>query len=182
MKKSITRIASIAALTTVALVAQGPRPENGNHGGGGTGSANPPDVATIVARQVNVLTRLLTLTTGQATQATTIFTTALNAITPIDTQITTARTALDAAIKTNTTATINTQATAIGTLQGQIVAHTGQGRRRVLSAADHRPADQTQQPGRRFLRGLGRRSHSRRRPLNRLNKPDAHFRIIRVRR
>jgi len=122
MKKSITRIASIAALTTIALVAQGPRPENGNHGGGGTGSANPPDVATIVARQVNVLTRLLTLTTGQATQATTIFTTELNAITPIDTQITTARTALDAAIKSNTTATINTQAAAIGTLQGQIIA------------------------------------------------------------
>jgi Spy/CpxP family protein refolding chaperone len=75
-----------------------------------------------VARQVNVLTRLLTLTTGQATQATTIFTTELNAITPIDTQIATARTALDAAIKSNTTATINTQAAAIGTLQGQIIA------------------------------------------------------------
>ena len=64
MKKSITRLASIATLTTVALLAQGPRPENANRGGGGSGSSNPPDVATIVARQVKFLTTLLTLTTG----------------------------------------------------------------------------------------------------------------------
>jgi Spy/CpxP family protein refolding chaperone len=119
MKKSITRLVSVAALTTVALLAQGAHPENG---GGGSGSANPPDVATIVAHQVSFLTTLLTLTTGQATQATTIFTTALNSITPIDTQITTAQTALSAAIKSNTAATITTQAAAIGTLEGQIVA------------------------------------------------------------
>lgn len=122
MKKSITRLASILALTTVALLAQGPRPENDNHGGGGSGSANPPDVATIVAHQVSFLTTLLTLTTGQATQATTIFTTELNSITPIETQITTAETALSAAIKTNATATITSQAAAIGTLEGQTVA------------------------------------------------------------
>ncbi|MCX6627034.1 MAG: hypothetical protein NTW28_05335 [Candidatus Solibacter sp.] len=121
MKKSITRLASIAALTTVALLAQGQRAENGMHGGGGPG-ANPPDAATMVAHQVSFLTTLLTLSTGQVTQATTIFTTALNSITPIETQITTAETALSAAIKTNTTATITTQATTIGTLQGQIVA------------------------------------------------------------
>jgi Spy/CpxP family protein refolding chaperone len=120
MKKSITRIASIAALTTVALLAQGPRPENDNHGGG-SGSSNPPDVATVVARQVKFLTTLLTLTTAQATQATTIFTAALNSITPLETQITTAETALSTAIKANTTAAITTQATAIGTAQGQIV-------------------------------------------------------------
>ena len=121
MKKSITRLASIAALTTVAVFAQGPGPGNDHHGGGGTGSANPPDVATIVAHEVSFLTTLLTLTTGQATQATTIFTNALNSITPIETQITTAQTTLSAAIKTNTTATITAQATAIGTLEGQIV-------------------------------------------------------------
>jgi hypothetical protein len=117
MKKSITRLASIAALTTVAVFAQGPRQE---HGGGG-GSTNPSDVATIVAHEVSFLTTLLTLTTGQATQATTIFTNALNSVTPIETQITTAETTLSAAIKTNTTATITAQATAIGTLEGQIV-------------------------------------------------------------
>jgi hypothetical protein len=122
MKKSITRIASIAILTAVGLFAQGPGLDNDNPGGTGTGTANPPDVATIVAREVTFLTHLLTLTTAQAAQATTIFTTALNAVTPIDTQITTAQTALAAAVKTNATATIATQATAIGTLQGQIIA------------------------------------------------------------
>jgi Spy/CpxP family protein refolding chaperone len=120
MKKSITRILSVATLTAVALLAQGPRPED--HGSGGSGTANPPTVATIVAREVSFLTTFLTLTTGQATQATTIFTTALTSINTIETQITTAQTALAAAVKTNTTATINTQAAAIGTLQGQIVA------------------------------------------------------------
>jgi hypothetical protein len=117
MKKSITRLASIAVLTTVAVFAQGPRGE----GRGVGGSANPPDVATIVAHEVSFLTTLLTLTTSQATQATTIFTNELNSITPIEAQITTAQTTLSAAIKTNTTATITAQATAIGTLQGQIV-------------------------------------------------------------
>ena len=125
MKKSITRLASIATLTTVSLLAQGPYPENANRGNG-AGSSNPPDVATVVARQVKFLTTLLTLTTAQATQATTIFTAALNAITPIQTQITTAETALSTAIKANTTAAvttaaITTQATAIGTAEGQIV-------------------------------------------------------------
>ena len=120
MKKSITRLASIAALTTVALLAQG-GPRDAKPGDGTTTPANPPDVATIVAHQVSFLTTLLTLTTGQATEATTIFTNEQNSITPIQTQITTAQTALSAAIKTNTTATINTQAAAIGTLQGQIV-------------------------------------------------------------
>jgi Spy/CpxP family protein refolding chaperone len=120
MKKSITRIVSIAALTAVALLAQGPRPDN--HDDGGRGSANPPTVATIVAHEVTFLTTFLTLTTSQATQSTTIFTTALTSIDTIQTQITTAKTALAAAVKTNTTATINTQAAAIGTLEGQIVA------------------------------------------------------------
>ena len=64
---------------------------------------------------------LLTLSTAQATQATTIFTAALNAITPLETQITTAETALSTAIKANTTAAITTQAAAIGTAKGQIV-------------------------------------------------------------
>jgi hypothetical protein len=123
MKKSITRLASIAVLTTVALLAQGPRGEHGFGGGGGVNpSANPPDVATIVAHEVKFLTTFLTLSTGQATQATTIFTTALNSITPIDTQITTAQTALAAAVKADTTSAITTQAAAIGTLHGQIVA------------------------------------------------------------
>ncbi len=128
MQKSITRIVSIAALTTVALLAQGLRQENGMGSGGNTPPANPPDVATMVAHQVSFLTTMLTLTTGQATQATTIFTTALNSITPLETQIATARTALDAAVKTTVStaaATITTQATTIGGLHGQILAIQG---------------------------------------------------------
>ena len=97
--------------------------ENGNHGGGGTGSANPPDVATIVARQVSFLT------------------------TPADPDHRTghpgdhhlhhgaerhhahrdpdhygANRARRRRSRANATATITTQAAAIGTLQGQIIA------------------------------------------------------------
>ena len=122
MKKSIMRIASVAVLTTVALLAQGPHGENGMHPGGGPGSTTPPDPATVVTHQVSFLTTLLTLTTGQATQATTIFTTALTAVTALQTQIQTAETALSTAIKANASATIATQAATIGTLHGQIVA------------------------------------------------------------
>ena len=122
MKKSIMRIVSVGALTAVAMLAQGPRPEGGFHNGGGTGTSTPPDPATVVARQVSFLTTLLTLSTGQATQATTIFTTALTTVTALQTQIDTAETALATAIKANATATITTQATAIGNLQGQIIA------------------------------------------------------------
>jgi hypothetical protein len=123
MKKSMMRIASVAALTTVAMLAQGPRAGNGMHNGpGGTGTTTPADPATIVARQVSFLTTLLTLSTGQVTQATGIFTTALTAVTALQTQIDTAETALAAAIKTNATATITTQATAIGNLHGQVIA------------------------------------------------------------
>ena len=121
MKKSITRIASVAALTAVAMLAQGQRTEGGQHNGG-AGGTTTTDPATIVARQVSFLTTLLTLSTGQATQATTIFTTALTAVTALETQITTAETALATAIKANATATITTQAAAIGTLEGQVVA------------------------------------------------------------
>src|SRR5947207_111598 len=115
MKKLMTKTAAIAVLSAGAILAQGPMH---HEMGGGGGSANPPDVATIVAHQVSFLTTLLTLTTGQQTQATTIFTNALNSITPLETGITAARTALSTAIKANDTAAITTQCTAIGTLEG----------------------------------------------------------------
>jgi hypothetical protein len=123
MKKLIARTAAVAVLSAGAILAQRPM-----HGGpGGPGGApptitNPPDAATIVAREVSFLTTLLTLSTGQQTQATTIFTNALNSITPIQTAIATAQTALATAVKANDTAGITTQATAIGTAQGQIAA------------------------------------------------------------
>ena len=61
------------------------------------------------------------LTTGQATQATTIFTTALNSLPAIETQIDDAQTAMATAIK-EATATITTQANTIGILEGQAIA------------------------------------------------------------
>jgi Spy/CpxP family protein refolding chaperone len=120
MKKFMTRTAAIAVLTAGAIMAQGPM--HNEFGGGGGTPANPPDVATIVAHEVSFLTTLLTLTSGQQTQATTIFTNALNSITPLQTSITTARTALSTAIQANDTASITTQSTTIGTLVGQITA------------------------------------------------------------
>ena len=119
MKKILTQAATIAVLCTGTILAQG---SFDHEFATGSTSNNPPDVATIVSRQVAFLTKLLTLTTGQQTQATTIFTNELNAITPIQTTIGTAQTALAAAIKANDTKTIATQAAAIGTAQGQILA------------------------------------------------------------
>jgi hypothetical protein len=125
MKNFITRTAAIAVLSAGALLAQGPMRVNGHGPGGDFGSGsttNTPDVATIVAREVSFLTSLLTLTTGQQTQATTIFTTALTSIQTLEATITTARTALATAVKANDTAGITTQAAAIGNAEGQIVA------------------------------------------------------------
>ena len=118
MKNVMMKMASVAALSAVAMLAQGPRPDN--HGGGNP--STPADSATMVARQVTFLTTFLTLSTGQATQATTIFTTALTAVTALETQIDTAETALTTAIKANNTTAITTQATAIGNLRGQVIA------------------------------------------------------------
>ena len=80
------------------------------------------DPATLAARQVSLLTKLLTLTAAQQTQATTIFTAEITAVAALRTQIETAETALVTAIKANNTANITTQATLIGNLDGQIVA------------------------------------------------------------
>ena len=124
MKNSILTAAAIAALTVASASAQ-PRGENGfHHGGGGTDATQTADPATQAARQVSFLTTLLTLTTGQQTQATTIFTAAITANQALDTQETTARTALATAIKANNTAGITTQATALGNLQAQEISNT----------------------------------------------------------
>ena len=72
-----------------------------------------------MANQVSRLTSLLTLTTSQQAQATTIFTNALNAITPLQTTINTDYTPLATAVKSNATATIDQLASAIGTAEGQ---------------------------------------------------------------
>jgi hypothetical protein len=125
MKNFITRTAAIAVLASGAILAQGPLNHGRGSGPGDQGNnanANPPDVATVVAREVSFLTSLLTLTAAQQTQATTIFTTALNSINTQQTTITTARTALATAVKANDNTAISTQSTAIGNAEGQIVA------------------------------------------------------------
>lgn len=112
--KVLTRMLPVAALFAITSFAQGPF--------GVLTSATPPDTATIVANKVQRLTSLLTLTTAQATQATTIFTNALNAISPLETTLSTNRTALQAAVKTNSTSVIDNLSAQIGTGYGQITA------------------------------------------------------------
>jgi Spy/CpxP family protein refolding chaperone len=121
MKKTVLRISAIAALSAATILAQ-PRPLNGSHGGGGGSATQTTDPATLAARQVSMLNHLLTLSTGQQTQATTIFTAAITAEQALQTQVTTARTALLTAIKANNTANITTQSTTLGNLNGQIIA------------------------------------------------------------
>jgi Spy/CpxP family protein refolding chaperone len=112
MPKS-TKLMLLAPVFTAALFAQ--------HPFGTLTSATPPDPATIVANKVARLTSLLTLTAAQQSQATIIFTNALDAITPLQTTISTDYTSLQAAVKSNASATIDQLASAIGTAQGQIL-------------------------------------------------------------
>ncbi len=114
--KTLFRVTALGALLAVTMMAQGPRPF------GVMTSATPPDPATIVANQVARLTTLLSLTTAQAGQATTIFTSALTAITPLQTTLNTDRQSLQTAVTNNSTSTIDQLSTNIGTLTGQITA------------------------------------------------------------
>src|SRR5437868_15361205 len=101
------KVLALAALITGSAMAQGPF-------GVMTASA-PPDPATVVANHVSRLTALLTLTTAQAAQATTIFTNALNAITPLETTLSGYYTSLHTAVQSDAIATIEQLSTSIGT-------------------------------------------------------------------
>jgi Spy/CpxP family protein refolding chaperone len=103
----------LAAVCNAALLAQRPF--------GMLTSSTPPDPATIVQNQVARLTSLLSLTSAQQTQATTIFTNALAAITPLQTTLSTDFQSLQAAVKSNNISTIDQLASAIGTVDGQIL-------------------------------------------------------------
>ena len=129
--KDITQpTAAIIVFSAATMMGQhGDRPGGGMGPGDGTGTTGTTatqttDPATLAARQVTFLTQLLTLTTGQQTQATTLFTTAITADQALATQETTARTALLTAIKANNTAGIGTQAAAIATIDGQRIANS----------------------------------------------------------
>jgi hypothetical protein len=111
---ALSRFLAAGALLTTAMMAQRPF--------GVMTSATPPDPATVVANQVARLTKLLTLSTSQASQATTIFTNALTAVTPLETSLHTDWQSLQAAVKSDDTATIDSTSTNIGSLTGQITA------------------------------------------------------------
>src|SRR5215472_4953326 len=100
MKNPIPAIAAIALFSAATMVAQ---PRAFDHGGpgpeSGGSSTQTTDPATLAAREVSLLNHLLTLTTGQQTQATAIFTASITAVQALRTQITTAGTALVTAIK-----------------------------------------------------------------------------------
>ncbi len=85
-------------------------------------TAPPPDPATVVQNKVERLTALLSLTPAQVTQATTIFTNAQNAVTPLHTSLETYWTSMQTAVKSNATAAIDQLSTSIGTVTGQITA------------------------------------------------------------
>ena len=108
----------LTAISAGLVFGQGPFGPR-NDFGGGPGVASDP--ATQIARQVARLTTLLDLTTAQATQATSIFTAAQAAAAPLQTTLDTDQTNLQAAIKSNTTATIDQLAAAIGTIEGQLL-------------------------------------------------------------
>ncbi len=110
----IPKLIFIAAALIAAAFAQ--------HPFGVLTSDSSPDPATIVQNRVERLISRLTLTTAQAAQATTIFTNALNAITPLEINLRTAHDALPAAVKANNTATIDQLSSTIGSLEGQILA------------------------------------------------------------
>ncbi|HEY6390661.1 MAG TPA: Spy/CpxP family protein refolding chaperone [Bryobacteraceae bacterium] len=111
--KTLPRLITLTTLLAATMLAQRPGPRNG----GGT----PPDPATMAQHQVERLTTLLSLTTAQASQATTIFTNAATANAALQTNLGMDRTALQAAIKSNAASTIDQLSTAIGALQGQIL-------------------------------------------------------------
>jgi Spy/CpxP family protein refolding chaperone len=96
------------------MLAQGP--------GGVLTRDTPPDPATMVQRKVERLTSLLTLTTSQAAQATTIFTNEANIVAPIQTNVRTYWTNLQSAVKSNNTAAIDSISAQIGTATGQVTA------------------------------------------------------------
>ncbi len=82
---------------------------------------SPPSIADMVANQVAHLTKLLTLTTAQVAQATSIFTTEETAISALQTSQQTAQAALKTAVQANSASGIAAAAAQIGALDTQMV-------------------------------------------------------------
>lgn len=82
----------------------------------------PPDPATMAQHRVTQLTSQLSLSSTQASQASTIYTNAATAAAPLQAQMHTYRSALQAAVKSGNTETIEQTAASIGATMGQIMA------------------------------------------------------------
>ena len=118
MKKQVAPLLAIAMASVFSLAAQDP----GRFDHPGTPGGAAQNSADAIARRVQFLTTLLTLTPGQASEATTIFTNAAAAVTSIRTNLETARTSLMEAVRANNSAQIEQLSTQIGTSTGQITA------------------------------------------------------------
>ncbi len=148
--KTLSRMTVVAAMLAATVLAQRPF-------GVMTGST-PPDPATMVANKVARLTKLLTLNASQATQATTIFTNSLNLVTPIEANLRAGRQSLQAAVKTNDDATIESVSANIGLLTGQILAIQNKADAAfyaILNTTQQNTLSQSRGFGRGFGRGSG---------------------------
>jgi Spy/CpxP family protein refolding chaperone len=83
----------------------------------------PPSPATIAQHRVSYLTTVLSLTSEQQQQATTIFTNAATTASGLHTQIKTARQNLATAVQSDDTGTINQISTTIGNLLAQEISN-----------------------------------------------------------
>ena len=110
MKKHIVTVLAFTTLSASVVFGQA-----------SNAAPTAPTTAQIVANLVQRLTALLTLTTAQQGQATTIFTTEQTALSGLNTSFQTAQTALQTATKANDLTGIITQATQIGNLTTQQV-------------------------------------------------------------
>lgn len=86
-----------------------------------TPTHTPPTPASIAQRQVQRYTTLLTLNANQVEQATTIFTTEATSEQSSRASERAAHQALEAAIKANDTATIQSTATTLGQMSGEMM-------------------------------------------------------------
>jgi Spy/CpxP family protein refolding chaperone len=107
MKKKISTFLLTSALATTLLFSQK--------------LGNPSDPATLVQRRVNFLTAVLSLTTAQQQQATTIFTDAATAALTVRSNLKAAHQSLSSAVKNNDTSSIDQVSTTIGNLMAQLV-------------------------------------------------------------
>lgn len=108
----------------------------------------PPSPATIAQHEVQKYTTLLTLTSAQVEQATTIFTAEATARENARTNERTAHQALEAAIKANDTATIQSTSTSLGQMNGEAMASHASAQAQfyaILTADQKTKLDQLQQ-------------------------------------